>query len=56
MGNCNSCSCTDKNEVSTFEVQVGTSSTSNVGDTNTGGANGGTSGSRTNAYQSKTKV
>lgn len=55
MGNCNSCSCTDKNEVSTFEVQVGTSSTSNVGDSKTG-ANGGTNGGRTNAYQSKTKT
>jgi hypothetical protein len=54
MGNCNSCSCTDKNEVSTFEVQVGTSN-SNVGETNTGG-NGSNNGGRTNAYQSKTKT
>jgi hypothetical protein len=29
MGNCNSCNCTDKNEVQTFEVQVDTSQLSN---------------------------
>ncbi len=52
MGNCNSCGCTDKNEVSTFEVQVGTSS--NVGlNNNTGTGSGGSN--RNNGYQNKTK-
>lgn len=52
MGNCNSCSCTDKNEVSTFEVQVGTSST--VGLSNTATGTGTNRQNSNNGYQSTT--
>jgi hypothetical protein len=30
MGNCNSCTCNDKNEVTTFEVQTDAGKVSNV--------------------------
>ena len=33
MGNCSTCTCTDKNEVQNFEVQVGGDTTANSGKT-----------------------
>lgn len=60
MGNCNSCTCNDKNEVQTFEVQVdATGKTSSVSQSNAGKrksvAAAGTGTSYTNGQQQKGK-